>query len=76
MRPIGPKASAQWLAGPELSRKLDRLRTLPPSANPGTDRFGVKFRAATGTHHTAQTPRLLAFATWRWPAHSPAQFHA
>ena len=65
LRPVEPKASAQWLAGPELSRKLDRLRTWPPSAKPGTNRFCVKFKAATRTHHETETLRLLAFATWR-----------
>ena len=38
------KASAQWLAGPELSRKLNRLRALPLSPHCGMLRFCVKFR--------------------------------
>jgi hypothetical protein len=60
MLPMGPKASAQWLAGPELSRKLDCLRTLPTWACLSAKRFCVKFSRATGNPHKAKTPRLLA----------------
>ena len=41
---VDAKASAQWLAGLELSRKLNRLRALALSPHCGRVRFCVKFR--------------------------------
>ena len=41
---VDAKASAQWLAGLELSRKLNRQRALPISLYRSTVRFCVKFR--------------------------------
>ena len=40
---VDAKASAQWLAGLELSRKLNRLRAASWSSRYGVTSFRVKF---------------------------------